>query len=65
MDAGTRFRPEESLITKGPYYESMDPEVDLFLSAYKSKIPILLKGSTECGKTYFIEYMAWRSGIHP
>ncbi len=54
------FRPEEQLITEEPYYEPVGNEIELFESAYKNKIPVLLKGPTGCGKTRFMEYMAWR-----
>jgi len=43
-----------------PYYEPVGDEVTLAEAAYASRIPILLKGPTGCGKTRFIEYMAWR-----
>jgi len=35
-------------------------EIELFVAAYKEKIPVLLKGPTGCGKTRFIEYMAFK-----
>jgi nitric oxide reductase NorQ protein len=53
------FRPEEHLITEEPYYEPVGSEIELFLAAYKSQIPILLKGPTGCGKSRFMEHMAW------
>ena len=48
------------LVTVEPYYEPVGGEVGLFEAAYASKVPILLKGPTGCGKTRFMEYMAWR-----
>ncbi|MGH9765640.1 MAG: CbbQ/NirQ/NorQ/GpvN family protein, partial [Blastocatellia bacterium] len=30
--------------------------------AYQAKLPAMLKGPTGCGKTRFVEYMAWRLG---
>ena len=38
----------------------MRDEIALFEAAYASLIPVLLKGPTGCGKTRFMEYMAWR-----
>ena len=35
-------------------------EVVLFEAAYAARLPVLLKGPTGCGKTRFIEHMAWR-----
>ena len=45
-----------------PYYVPTGDEVELFEAAFASKIPVLLKGPTGCGKTRFVEYMAWRLG---
>ncbi|MCM4153696.1 CbbQ/NirQ/NorQ/GpvN family protein [Arenibacter sp. N53] len=41
-----------------PFYRPIAKEVDVFVQAYKCKIPILLKGPTGTGKTRFVEYMA-------
>ena len=59
MDS-TRSSPESHLITREPYYERVGDEIDLFEAAYANGLPILLKGPTGCGKTRFMEYMAWR-----
>jgi nitric oxide reductase NorQ protein len=45
-----------------PYYVPTGDEVELFQAAFDSKIPVLLKGPTGCGKTRFVEYMAWKLG---
>jgi len=45
-----------------PYYVPTGDEVELFEAAFASKIPVLLKGPTGCGKTRFVEYMAWKLG---
>ena len=52
--------PEEYFITEEPYYERTGDEVAIFEAAYYNKLPILLKGPTGCGKTRFMEHMAWR-----
>jgi len=54
------FKPEEYLIRKEPYYEPVHDEVALFEAAYRNQLPLLLKGPTGCGKTRFMEHMAWR-----
>ena len=41
-----------------PYYRPLADEIDIFLSAYRKRLPILLKGPTGCGKTRFVEHMA-------
>jgi len=45
-----------------PFYLPIADEVELFQAAFKQKIPVLLKGPTGCGKTRFVEYMAWKLG---
>jgi nitric oxide reductase NorQ protein len=47
-------------ILEEPYYRPLKDEVELFGAAYASRMPVMLKGPTGCGKTRFIEYMAWR-----
>jgi nitric oxide reductase NorQ protein len=54
------LQPEARLIEDEPYYEPVRDEIALFEAAYASLIPVLLKGPTGCGKTRFMEYMAWR-----
>ncbi|KXW56610.1 CbbQ/NirQ/NorQ/GpvN family protein [Ferrovum sp. PN-J185] len=43
-----------------PYYRSVADEVSLFEAAYSVRMPMMLKGPTGCGKTRFVEYMAYR-----
>lgn len=43
-----------------PYYLPLGNEVELFLAAFSQRLPVLLKGPTGCGKTRFVEHMAWR-----
>lgn len=54
------LKPEAHLIRKEPYYEAVGDEIALFDAAYAMQIPVLLKGPTGCGKTRFMEFMAWR-----
>jgi nitric oxide reductase NorQ protein len=49
-------------IQKQPYYRAVADEVDLYESAYSVRMPMMLKGPTGCGKTRFVEYMAWKLG---
>lgn len=49
-------------IEKQPYYRAVADEVDLYESAYSVRMPMMLKGPTGCGKTRFVEYMAWKLG---
>ena len=48
------------LIETEPYYHSSGNEVELFEAAYALRMPMIFKGPTGCGKTRFMEYMAWR-----
>ncbi len=47
-------------IAEEPYYRSIADEVRLFEAAYAERMPVMLKGPTGCGKTRFVEHMAWR-----
>jgi nitric oxide reductase NorQ protein len=42
-----------------PYYEPQGNEIAIFEAAYKKRLPVMLKGPTGCGKTRFLEYMAF------
>ena len=53
---------EEFLVRAEPYYRAISDEEELFTAAYHQHIPVLLKGPTGCGKTRFVEYMAWKLG---
>jgi nitric oxide reductase NorQ protein len=54
------LQPEARLIEREPYYEPIGEEIALFEAAYASQIPVLLKGPTGCGKTRFMEFIAWK-----
>jgi nitric oxide reductase NorQ protein len=54
------FKIEEYRVEEEPYYVATGKEIDLFKAAYENQIPVLLKGPTGCGKTRFMEYMAWQ-----
>ena len=56
------FAIEEFLVRSEPYYRAVGDELELFEAAYAQHIPVLLKGPTGCGKTRFVEYMAWKLG---
>jgi nitric oxide reductase NorQ protein len=48
------------LIAEEPYYRPTGDEIALYEAAYAVRMPMMLKGPTGCGKTRFVEYMAWR-----
>ncbi|MGC9269867.1 CbbQ/NirQ/NorQ/GpvN family protein [Acidiphilium sp.] len=49
-------------INEAPYYRAVADEVELYEAAYLARMPMMLKGPTGCGKTRFVEYMAWKLG---
>lgn len=54
------IKMEEYIIQEEPFYLAQGNEVLLFEEAYKQQIPVMLKGPTGCGKTRFLEHMAYR-----
>jgi nitric oxide reductase NorQ protein len=51
---------EEYVVTDEPFYLAVGREVELFEAAHAALLPVMLKGPTGCGKTRFVEHMAWR-----
>jgi hypothetical protein len=49
-------------IAAEPYYQPLAQEIATFQAAYAERLPVMLKGPTGCGKTRFVEHMAWRLG---
>ena len=49
-------------VRQEPYYAEVSGEVGLFTIASKNRMPVMLKGPTGCGKTRFVEHMAWKLG---
>ncbi|HOS86584.1 MAG TPA: hypothetical protein PLT46_05615, partial [Burkholderiaceae bacterium] len=45
-----------------PFYQQQGNEVALYKAAYAARLPVMVKGPTGCGKSRFIEYMAWKLG---
>lgn len=50
----------EYMISQEPYYYSVGKEVERYEAAYSVRMPVMLKGPTGCGKSRFVEYMAWK-----
>jgi nitric oxide reductase NorQ protein len=51
---------QDFIIADEPYYRPVGDEVSVFEAAYRHRLPVMLKGPTGCGKTRFLEHMAWR-----
>lgn len=43
-----------------PFYAPQGGEIELFEAAYAARLPVMLKGPTGCGKSRFVEHMAWK-----
>ncbi|MDQ6975728.1 MAG: CbbQ/NirQ/NorQ/GpvN family protein [Mariprofundaceae bacterium] len=47
-------------IHQEPFYHAQGDEIALYEAAYAARLPVMVKGPTGCGKSRFIEYMAWK-----
>jgi nitric oxide reductase NorQ protein len=56
-DNGVRLPPREE-----PYYRPISNEIEVFSVCHARGLPAMLKGPTGCGKSRFVEHMAWRLG---
>ena len=45
-----------------PFYLAAGDEIAVFETCHARGLPLMLKGPTGCGKTRFVEHMAWRLG---
>jgi nitric oxide reductase NorQ protein len=45
---------------EAPYYLPSGREIEIFERAHDQGLAVMLKGPTGCGKTRFVEHMAWR-----
>ncbi|MGI6655525.1 MAG: CbbQ/NirQ/NorQ/GpvN family protein [Desulfobulbus sp.] len=58
--SGGAQRIDEYLIREEPYYLATGEELAIAEAAFREGLPLLLKGPTGCGKTRFMQYLAWR-----
>ncbi len=49
-------------INEEPFYEAQGNEIALYEAAYSARLPVMVKGPTGCGKSRFVEHMAWKLG---
>ncbi|MBC8207979.1 MAG: CbbQ/NirQ/NorQ/GpvN family protein [Desulfobulbaceae bacterium] len=56
----SKIRLDEHRIICEPFYLPLGNEIAIASAAYSSSLPLLLKGPTGCGKTRFMEYLAWK-----
>ena len=53
---------QQYLVNEEPFYAPQEDEVELYEAAYAARLPVMIKGPTGCGKSRFIEHMAWKLG---
>jgi nitric oxide reductase NorQ protein len=51
---------EQYSLLEEPFYVPVKDEVEIFRTAHAGHIPVMLKGPTGCGKTRFVQYMAYQ-----
>lgn len=51
---------EQFRVLEEPFYQQQSNEVTLYEAAYAARLPVMVKGPTGCGKSRFVEFMAWR-----
>lgn len=56
------FDIQQYQIKNEPFYQPTGNEVTLYEAAYAARLPVMLKGPTGCGKSRFVEHMAWKLG---
>ncbi|HEY4485932.1 MAG TPA: CbbQ/NirQ/NorQ/GpvN family protein [Nitrospiria bacterium] len=57
---GLELEIDQYRITQEPFYVPLANELDLFRTAYLNRMPVMLKGPTGCGKTRFVQHMAYQ-----
>jgi nitric oxide reductase NorQ protein len=65
-EAASNFKElaiEEYYVDEEPFYVGVGDEIELFESAYRLRLPVMLKGPTGCGKTRFLAHMAWKLSL--
>jgi len=50
-------------MSEGVFYLETGKESDVFETAWKTNLPVLIKGPTGCGKTRFVRHMAAKLGL--
>ena len=51
---------DQYLVREEPYYRAVGDEIEMYQAAYDVRMPVMLKGPTGCGKSRFVEFMAWK-----
>ena len=59
---GQELEIDQFRLREEPYYAEVNGEIGLFTIAARRQMPVMLKGPTGCGKTRFVQHMAYRLG---
>jgi len=51
---------DQYIVSEEPYYRAVRDEIEMYEAAYEARMPVMLKGPTGCGKSRFVEFMAWK-----
>lgn len=62
MTKGLEQGIEQYRLKEEPFYAEINGEIGLFKAAAAARMPVMLKGPTGCGKTRFVQHMAYRLG---
>jgi len=57
---GLELEIDQYRIAQEPFYIPVRSEAELFRTAYLNRMPVMLKGPTGCGKTRFVQHMAYQ-----
>ena len=57
---GRELEIDRYRVRQEPFYAEVGGEVGLFTIAAQTRMPVMLKGPTGCGKTRFVQHMAYR-----
>ena len=60
MENTQGFKIHENRIIDEPFFLPQANEIDIAIAAKENRLPLLLKGPTGCGKSRFMQYLAWR-----
>lgn len=60
METSEGFKINENRIVDEPFFLPQSNEIEIATAAKDNKLPLLLKGPTGCGKSRFMQYLAWR-----
>jgi len=56
------FDIQQYRVNEEPFYQAQGREIAAYETAYSARMPVMIKGPTGCGKSRFVEYMAWKLG---